>query len=370
MHIKTLIKTAADDLLYMGLSAEALEQVKEPVEEDNRRSVAAWAICTSFFWIMSLLLSLQFPDFAACRAVYAGALGLSILTLLCARLFVERRPWLLTPAIYVFELSQLFAGIGIAVCQPDVRTVTMIAFAIIFPAAIIDSTAIDILIHAIIISAYAILARGVIEPEIYSWGLANLVIFSVAGLMVGHVINKARYQRYVYAESAKRLAEIQTRYAYHDQLTGLKNRRAYGEALKAIEENAPEDYCIVMGDLNGLKEANDTFGHDTGDALIVGAAECLTAAFEGIDGIFRIGGDEFCVIVPDRVERATECLRRLDGLTAAWKGPNIDRVSISCGVASNRDCPDVNDVVVQADHNMYLAKSDYYKSSGMDRRKR
>ena len=52
-----------------------------------------------------------------------------------------------------------------------------------------------------------------------------------------------------------------------------------------------------MSDVNGLKEANDTLGHEAGDELIIGSAECLEKSFEGINTIYRLGGDEFTVIV-------------------------------------------------------------------------
>lgn len=367
---KTLRDKIVKELLCMGLDSEQLQQVKKPVVEDNRQSIASWSIIASLFWCMSLLMSLSSPAYRACRLVYVGALVVDLISFVSARFLTERYPLLMRPTMHLFELSLLMAGIGIAICQPDVRTATMIAFAVLIPTVVIDDTISDIAIQGIAIVAYATLARGIIEPDIYSWGLTNLVIFSAAGIATGHTINKARSQRYVYAESARQLAEIQRRYAYYDQLTGLQNRRAYVEELGCLVADAPAEYCIVMADLNGLKEANDNCGHDAGDELIVGAAECLTAAFEGISTIYRIGGDEFCIVVEGTAGDATRRVERLNELVASWRGSRGNGMSLSCGVASSREQQGVDAVVAQADQNMYANKRDYYMKSGRDRRRR
>ena len=59
---------------------------------------------------------------------------------------------------------------------------------------------------------FAVLGRNVLYPEIYSWGLLIMPIFSVAGILIGHIINIDRFERYLYADSAKKLADIQSNY--------------------------------------------------------------------------------------------------------------------------------------------------------------
>lgn len=367
MDLKSYIEKVKKELFYMGLTQEQFQEVKAPIAEDNRRSIVAWSLCAVFFFLMSLMMSVNLEAYRACRTVYIGVLIISILTFGGASFLVKRFPWTLSPIMYVFEMSILGAGLGIALCQPDVRTVTLIAAAVIVPASIIDCTISDILVHVITVIAYAVLAHDVIEPEIFRWGLTNLIIFSVVGIMIGHVINKSRFERYVYAESVKRLAEIQTKNAHYDQLSGLKNRRSYVEELKRIEDQWPENFCIIMTDLNGLKRTNDTLGHEAGDELIIGASECLCAAFKNTDMIFRIGGDEFCIIMLDKEEEAERCLKELDRITADWKGPRINGISISYGVATNQDQSDINSIVVRADEKMYEHKQNYYRTHGNDR---
>ncbi len=357
---KNLFDKAIRELLYSGLTNEEFEQVREPIMEGNRHAAMAWSVSASLFWILSLLLSLNSNAYAACRRVYGGALVICILTFLCA-LLVRKFPWMHYPAMYLCDISLLSAGIGIAMCQPDVRTCTMIAAAIIVPVCFIERTAILIALHAVTIVSYALLAKDIIEPVIYSWGLTNLLIFSTAGLMIGHVINKARYERYVYAASAEKLAQIERHYAYHDQMTDLKNRRAYSEDVERINADMPEEFCVVIADVNGLKVTNDTLGHDAGDELIKGAAECLGKAFEGIGTLYRIGGDEFCILSAGQREQTEQGMLRLEQITADWKGTLLKKISISAGISYGRPDVPFDELFEEADSRMYEHKRNYYK---------
>jgi diguanylate cyclase (GGDEF)-like protein len=99
-----------------------------------------------------------------------------------------------------------------------------------------------------------------------------------------------------------------------DPLTGILNRWVYEDAIKTYDspENLP--LCIIMGDVNGLKYVNDTFGHIQGDALLKGTADILNRHCKDIGLVSRIGGDEFAIIVKnaeaDAVERLIENIRK------------------------------------------------------------
>ena len=83
-----------------------------------------------------------------------------------------------------------------------------------------------------------------------------------------------------------------------DALTGLENRLAFDELLKTISQEDSEagTWTMVLMDVNGLKYANDTFGHQAGDALIVAAGNAIKSAYGATGNCFRIGGDEFAVV--------------------------------------------------------------------------
>lgn len=357
-------------LLYGGIEKEEYDQVKEPVAKANHRALTHWSVLVSIFWLYCLLMSFKAVDYAMCRPAYIIALVTCLFSYLSSRFLVTRFPNTLSLFKFIFRLSLLGGGIGIAVCQRDLRSLTLFAVAIISPSIFVDSTLSSLAAHCSALIIYIILGRNTISPEIYSWGLGNYILFSIFGFLIGNAINKERFERYVYAESKKKLAEMQTRYACYDAMTGLKNRRAYEEMLLQLAENAPHEFCIVMADINGLKKTNDTIGHDAGDELITGASKCLSEAFEGIDTIYRIGGDEFCIVMTGSIGQANLCLERLKDLTANWNGRFISSISISAGVASNKDHHDIGSITAEADRNMYDRKREYYQSIGQDRRKR
>lgn len=358
-----LLQYVIKDLCYAGLRKEQFDQVQEDVKESNRKLLISWSISMSLFWIMSLIMSLNSDAFADCRAVYASALIICIVTLISA-IAARHFPLLINPAKYLFDFAILGAGIGIAICQPDVRTITMYVMAVFIPVCFIERTLTIIGIQIAAVISYILLAKGIIADEIYSWGLLNQIIFSIGGIMVCHVSNKARYERYLYAETTRQLAEIQMGYAYHDQMTRLQNRRAYAEQIERMKKDMPERFCVIIADVNGLKDVNDSLGHDAGDELIIAAADCLTAAFDHTELIYRTGGDEFCIITEGEAEEAQQCIDRLAVLTAEWNGQYIHGISISCGMATNADSSDLDAIVQKADSIMYEHKRAYYQTHG------
>ncbi len=94
---------------------------------------------------------------------------------------------------------------------------------------------------------------------------------------------------------ARRL-EIYKELAIKDILTGLNNRNAYEQRMSNIIEK--KNYGIVSFDLNYLKEVNDSHGHSSGDHYLTKAAMIIKQLFSPIGEVYRIGGDEFCVLIP------------------------------------------------------------------------
>lgn len=85
---------------------------------------------------------------------------------------------------------------------------------------------------------------------------------------------------------------------YHDGLTGLYNRTFFDEMTKQLDIQQQLPLSVIMGDINGLKLINDAFGHSEGDKLLIEVAKILVSCVRLEDIVARIGGDEFCVLLP------------------------------------------------------------------------
>lgn len=159
-----------------------------------------------------------------------------------------------------------------------------------------------------------------------------------------------------------------------DPLTGISSRYAYTAALQEFSsmEKLPDDFVVFSIDINGLKAANDTLGHNAGDELICGAATCIDSVFSPYGQCFRTGGDEFIVFAKiDGNDVADDLETRLAKKADAWHGKEVKSLSLAFGRAGASDNPDVpiEKLVYLADKEMYKAKDEYYRSTGIDRRK-
>lgn len=147
-----------------------------------------------------------------------------------------------------------------------------------------------------------------------------------------------------------------------DGLTGLLNERCFNSTLKQKEE-VRQPFALFYLDLDKFKPVNDTYGHDVGDQLLKEVAARLQRCVRKSDYAFRIGGDEFALMVNGR---ATEefCRKRIETIREAICEPVVlgDKnilVGTSCGFALYpQDSDDVRAVRILADHRMYEDKAE------------
>ncbi len=356
-------------LLISDFSCSQLKAIRPQIMDENRKFLIVWSIVHELFWAYCLIMSLSNPYYRECRTIYAVAFVLCAVTLGLALFAAPKHPRVIRSAAVILDEVLLVTGILIARHLAP-RTIVVFAAVLIIPVSFITDSLSNLLMLAINIIVFALVGRNGMDPDSYGWVLSNLCIFSVIGIMLGHFVNRARFERFIFAESNAELARTQARYARHDQLTDLQNRRAFAEKLEEISKEWPVGCHVVIADINGLKEMNDTAGHNAGDELVIGAAQCLRKCFPGTDAIYRLGGDEFCVIIFDKDYDTEGALNRLQELSANWRGEYIQSVSISAGAVSSEEFDDIESVVKAADRRMYEFKRNYYETSGRDRRRR
>lgn len=155
----------------------------------------------------------------------------------------------------------------------------------------------------------------------------------------------------------RELFEMMERMSYYDLLTQVYNRNKYAKVLRELAGRTLESVGIVYMDLNGLKLANDTYGHNYGDYLIKKTASLLKSYFT--DNIFRLGGDEFLVLCVDMEKKLFD-----DTVERLRKEVEEHReINASIGSIWTRDTSNMEEQVAYADELMYAEKQSYYKSS-------
>lgn len=176
-------------------------------------------------------------------------------------------------------------------------------------------------------------------------------------LMLSQVLKeKYEKEKYIYTSNT-------------DELTKCLNRRAYEADIQKLDLNS--EWVYISLDLNGLKQTNDKMGHSAGDELICAASSCMKFAFASYGKIYRIGGDEFVVLLTQSVSDLQHILKVFDSTISNWHGKYSNSVSVSYGIvqSSEQEFDSILSVSKLADERMYKNKSNYYKISGNDRRR-
>ena len=197
---------------------------------------------------------------------------------------------------------------------------------------------------------------------------------SVLALQVSSMILELENYMKSLLETAKELrdtqqkAEVMNELAMKDALTGIRNKTSYDQEVKKLEWKMGGDenlqFAIAMIDLNYLKRLNDTFGHDKGNIAIKKLCYIVCHIFEH-SPVFRIGGDEFVVILQnsdfENRERLYDAFNsRLDEIRAETGLEEWEKVSASIGIAVYDHTIDsnVDNVFKRADKAMYKRKKE------------
>jgi len=149
-----------------------------------------------------------------------------------------------------------------------------------------------------------------------------------------------------------------------DSLTGLLNRRAFDEILEnelSRYKRTGEIYSLLMLDIDHFKRINDKYGHATGDVAIQTITQSCKSALRSHDIVARIGGEEFCVLLPYTNNKVAftvaEKLREIVANTKIAVASDDITMTISIGVSQvDKADTDYTAIVKRADKNMYKAK--------------
>ena len=161
-------------------------------------------------------------------------------------------------------------------------------------------------------------------------------------------------------EALQMASEKMALMAHSDSLTGLPNRRAGVKEIKAFIQRFSVQYqplSIALGDIDLFKQVNDTYGHQAGDDVLCMVADVLSGALRPHDRVYRWGGEEFLIALPDtEMDIALEVCERLRQTLAQQQVSEVGHVSVSIGLSAFEVGDSMDSVVNRADKALYEAK--------------
>lgn len=204
---------------------------------------------------------------------------------------------------------------------------------------------------------FPIIGSAIDMIMMYQYNSDKSIHFFSIGLYIFVLMQVVQTIRQYMAKSRTHLkAEVYEHLAFTDGLTELNNRLAFENDInECIEKNKPA--CISI-DLNNLKRANDTMGHSAGDILIRGIASVLREAVGNDGKVYRIGGDEFVVLIRDiNDEGIHKILNRIEKCRVKYNEENNVHLDFAKGVSlyAEGDMTFEN-LVARADAEMYKDK--------------
>ena len=344
------------ELFHAGMSQEEYNLILNDVQEENRKSLLTFSSITIVFLLIMFFVSFVSEDVEANRWVYLFVMIVTAIMFAVAYLNKHGNYSVLLVDIYAFVILLFSFGIVLGtVTRPDEQTVTFVALLLTVPLLFTDRPVRMVICIFIAIISFIITAIFVKEDYVLVADIIDVTVFGLISAVVCTYMMSLKCQRFLYARKVSILSET-------DLLTGLCNRNSYEQKLKTYSSMCNQVLSCVYVDVNGLHEMNNTKGHAAGDKMLQFVGKTLQKEF-GERNSFRIGGDEFVVLVTDEKEEVMQT--KIDRVQVLVEKESY-HVSIGYSIGNIPET-DISLLVSTAEKRMYEAKQLFYQQRGVDR---
>lgn len=346
-------------ILNADADTDMLRRVEPEISESNRKSIITFSIIMLVFMLLMAAVSLLHAQLADSRILYMGGALMGAVFLYLAARPAKKNKKLTLALMYAFSGILLLFGIILGtVTVPNEITATYIALLLTVPQMFTDR---PWRMYALIFSSVAVFILMVVtqkDPITWSSDIINSLVFGSVSAICSTYMMMIKMQRFCLVETVRFMAE-------NDQLTGVRNRNSYETKLRnAAVLNAGSVYCVYV-DVNGLHELNNTKGHEAGDRMLQYVATVMQNIF-GSENTYRIGGDEFIALGTNQdKDTLAEMIARVKSAVEAGGY----HVAIGLGHRTKTGV-EVEAMIREAEMEMFADKQEYYRTAGIDRRKR
>ncbi|GEM_PF-4592911 len=336
------------------------QKAKMSARAENLKNLIPFSIIGIIVFLALFAMSFFSEIYGKVGIVY---FVLSITMILCLiSSFTVCKKWgvMVRPTMYLF----MFALLGYGIVQgtlinPTELTVSYIVWLFAVSLLFIERPIFENTIMLVSLIVYIILARINQTDEMFVKNLTDVLPYGFVALILCSFMMKFKFNRLLLQMENQELIDF-------DQLTGLGSYSSYSKHIKEIKKHGSKEAAVISLDVNGLKHMNDTFGHATGDELIIAAARCIKETLSPIGKCYRNGGDEFSVLIEDTSVDIERTISDLRVKCNKHIGIRVNSFSLSIGHVKGSS-EDIEKLIVAADKDMYADKKNYY-TDAEDRR--
>lgn len=345
-------------LLYGGLTKEEFTHVKENCDHYN--IIALKGLLPIIMWVflsMFMINAVAHFENTATQIV----IGITSMALVVERfvfaMLLEDKPQRVTLCMYIGMATLYLMTIIQSMVQPSLPTVSFVVLLVALPIAFTDIPIRQIIAGSFASALYIILSYHFENSQIALFDSIEVIMFLFIGTMASIFLIPSRIQAFYQDYHMRLLSEI-------DLLTGIKNRNCYEKDIQSLQGDLPPIFVIVYVDADGLHSLNNEKGHHAGDEMLIHIAHTLRNHF-GEAYTYRLGGDEFVGIsFNDEIDEVSHKMKIIAQQLMD------EGIHISYGISTGQRQDLIEDVVRDAEHQMYKQKRAYYAHTVHDRRQR
>lgn len=352
-YIRSILHSLKNSILYGGLERAAYRELIPDVQEANRKNLQTYSGLSAALFAVLVAANLIAGSWTmANQLVYALCMVVSGLFYVGTRLLLSRHKRLSTLFFYLFLCFLYVFALRITVLHPDKPAVTGIVLLLVLPLLFTDRPLNFMVMTVLFTALFSVTTFLVKDQETARTDLWNGISFGGLALVIEVIISGVRVQSMANTRHIAYLGE-------HDVLTGLRNRNSFETSLENYAQSCRHSLACCYCDANGLHQINNTQGHRAGDKLLISVAAVLHEAFG--EDVYRIGGDEFVIFRPDCTAASL-----LEEMKNPEKSLADQGYSISYGCAQEEKTNlGIDDLINQAETEMYRFKRSYYDKLGL-----